>query len=60
MMRVFSSSSKQLWCFDCNMTQSVCLHKACPEHCDICNRIKEIRSNRSILQVTDVKAAVFD
>jgi hypothetical protein len=42
-----SPSSKQIWCFGCNSMQSVCLHKGCPEHCDMCNRIKEIRLNRS-------------
>ena len=44
-MRV--SPSKQIWCFGCNCMQSVCLHKGCPEHCDMCNRIKEIKLNRS-------------
>lgn len=42
-----SPSSKQIWCFGCNSMQNVCLHKGCPEHCDMCNRIKEIRLNRS-------------
>ena len=41
------SPSKQIWCFGCNSMQIVCLHKGCPEHCDMCNRIKEIKLNRS-------------
>src|SRR5215831_11299922 len=42
-----SPSSKQIWCFGCNSMQRICLHKGCPQHCDMCNRIKEIRLNTS-------------
>src|SRR5947208_12079991 len=35
--------AKEIWCFGFNSMQSVCLHKECPQHCDMCYRIKEIR-----------------
>ena len=38
-------SVKEIWCFGCNSMQIVCLHKECPKHCDMCDRIKEIRLN---------------
>lgn len=47
MRRLYPSSSKQIWCFACNCMQNVCLHKECPQHCDMCARIKEIRSKAS-------------
>ena len=42
-----SSSTKEIWCFGCNCMQSVCNHRECPEHCDMCMRIKEIRLQAS-------------
>lgn len=33
---------KELWCFNCNCTISVCIHNSCPKHCDMCTRIREI------------------
>ena len=40
-------SSKEIWCFGCNSMQIECLHKECPQHCDMCDRIREIRLNAS-------------
>jgi hypothetical protein len=37
-----SSSPKELWCFGCNCMRGVCLHDACPVHCDMCIRIREL------------------
>ena len=35
--------SKQIWCFNCNSMRNVCIHDSCPEHCDLCFRIKKIK-----------------
>jgi hypothetical protein len=41
-MSSFSTSPKELWCFACNSVKLTCLHDSCPEHCDMCDRIKAI------------------
>jgi len=38
----FSPHPKELWCFACNSVKTTCLHDNCPEHCDMCDRIKAI------------------
>jgi hypothetical protein len=35
---------QEIWCFGCNSTMALCNHNECPEHCDMCVRIKEIKS----------------
>jgi hypothetical protein len=44
---IMSSSSsfptpKEVWCFACNSMKITCLHDCCPEHCNMCYRIKAI------------------
>ena len=41
--------SKELWCFNCNCVKTVCLHNSCPDHCDLCDRIKEIAIKSSMI-----------
>src|SRR5919202_3819112 len=36
----FSTTPKELWCFACNSMKITCLHECCPEHCNMCDRIK--------------------
>ena len=45
---VIMPSSKNLWCFNCNSVRVVCIHDECPEHCDMCTRIKEIASKSGV------------
>ncbi len=48
------SQYKQIWCFRCNCMQSVCIHRKCPQHCDMCDRIKEIRLRASEAQTAQM------
>jgi hypothetical protein len=41
-MPSISNNPKELWCFNCDSMRIVCLHDSCPEHCDLCLRIKAI------------------
>jgi hypothetical protein len=41
-MPSISNTPKELWCFNCDSMRIVCLHDSCPEHCDLCLRIKAI------------------
>ena len=43
-----SPPSKELWCFNCNCIKGVCLHNECPQHCDMCIRIRELAIKSSI------------
>lgn len=47
-MPSISNASKELWCFNCNSMRIVCLHDSCPEHCDLCLRIKAIIMKSSL------------
>ena len=38
----FPSTPKELWCFACSSMKVTCLHDCCPEHCNMCDRIKAI------------------
>ena len=44
MSNIMSSftAPKEVWCFACNSIKITCLHDCCPEHCDMCDRIKAI------------------
>ena len=56
MLSLFSNTSPKELCFSCSSMKVTCLHDCCPEHCDMCDRIKAIlmKTNGPVLVVRRV------